>query len=71
MCDGIAVWAREMRRPESERSPTTLAHEAARTQRIDFARTRGLGDLTASRPQLAAWLVRINDLPSMRATAFA
>jgi glutathione S-transferase len=37
MCDGIAVWAREMARPESERSPTTLAHEAARTTRMaDF-----------------------------------
>jgi glutathione S-transferase len=37
MCDGIAVWGREMGRPESERSPTTLAHEAARTQRMaDF-----------------------------------
>jgi len=34
MLDGIAVWAREMGRPESERSPTTLGHEAARTQRI-------------------------------------
>ena len=34
MCDGIAVWAREMGRPENERSPTTLAHEAARTQRM-------------------------------------
>src|SRR5215813_13107315 len=37
MCDGIAVWGREMARPENERSPTTLAHEAARTQRMaDF-----------------------------------
>src|SRR5690349_4968027 len=34
MCDGIAVWAREMTRPESERSPTTLAHEVARTERM-------------------------------------
>jgi glutathione S-transferase len=34
MLDSIAVWAREMSRPESERSPTTLAHEAARTQRM-------------------------------------
>src|SRR5437879_3854407 len=34
MCDGIAVWAREMARPEDERSPTTLAHEAARVQRM-------------------------------------
>ena len=34
MCEGIAVWAREMSRPESERSPTVLAHEAARSQRM-------------------------------------
>ncbi len=97
MLDGIAVWAREIRRPESERSPTTLAHEAARTRRmadvfeaqiaapllqgppdmahlilavaVETARSRGLGDLTAGRPHLAAWMRRISDLPSMRATA--
>ena len=97
MCDGIAVWAREMGRPENERSPTTLAHEAARTQRladlfegevahpllqgpttmahlvlavaVEFARKRGLGDLTAGRPKLAAWVAPISDRPSMRATA--
>ena len=34
LLDGIAVWAREMGRPASERSPTTLAHEAARSQRM-------------------------------------
>jgi glutathione S-transferase len=34
MCDGIAVWGREMARPENERSPATLAHEAARAQRM-------------------------------------
>jgi len=34
LCDGIAVWVREMSRPESERSPTVLAHEAARAQRL-------------------------------------
>jgi glutathione S-transferase len=34
MLDGIAVWAREMSRPEGERSPRTLAHEAARSQRV-------------------------------------
>ena len=34
MCDGISVWTREMSRPESERSPTVLAHEAARMQRM-------------------------------------
>ena len=97
MLDGIAVWAREMSRPASERSPTVLAHEAARSQRIadtfeaevahpvlqgpanmaqlvlavalDTARTRKMGDLTDGRPQLAAWLARMSDLPSMRATA--
>jgi glutathione S-transferase len=41
MCDGIAVWGREMAHPENERSPTTLAHEAARTQRMaDFFEQR-------------------------------
>ncbi|MGE5201030.1 MAG: glutathione S-transferase family protein [Acidobacteriota bacterium] len=97
LCDGIAVWAREMSRPQSERSPTILAHEAARGQRmanlfesevatpllqgpptmahlvlavaLDFAKARGFGDLTDGRPQLAAWLARMHDLPSLRATA--
>jgi glutathione S-transferase len=97
MCDGIAVWGREMVRPENERSPTTLAHEAARTQRmadffeervtdplmqgspgmahlvlavaVEMARKRGLGDLTAGRPQLARWMRPISDLPSMQRTA--
>jgi glutathione S-transferase len=41
MCDGIAVWAREMARPANERSPTTLAHESARAQRMaDFFENR-------------------------------
>lgn len=34
MCDGISVWTREMARPANERSPTVLAHEAARSQRL-------------------------------------
>jgi glutathione S-transferase len=34
LCDGIAVWVREMSRPENERSPTVLAHEVARSQRL-------------------------------------
>jgi glutathione S-transferase len=32
--DGVSVYVREMRRPESERSPTVLAHEAARAERL-------------------------------------
>jgi glutathione S-transferase len=97
LCDGIAVWVREMSRPESERSPTVLAHEAARAQRLanlfegkagttllqespamghlvlavalEFARDRGFGDLTVGRPQLSAWLARMRELSSLRATA--
>jgi glutathione S-transferase len=34
MTDGLSVWVREMRRPESERSPTVIAHEAARADRL-------------------------------------
>ena len=34
MCDGISVWTREMARPANERSPTVLAHEIARSQRM-------------------------------------
>ena len=34
MLDGISVWVREMHRPANERSPTVLAHEVARAQRL-------------------------------------
>src|SRR5262249_37298336 len=34
MCEGICVWVREMHRTEAERSPTALAHETARSQRM-------------------------------------
>jgi glutathione S-transferase len=97
MCDGIAVWGREMVRPENERSPTTLAHESARVARmadffedrvtepllqgspgmahlilavaVEMARKRGLGDLTAGRPRLAAWMRPMSALASMQKTA--
>lgn len=45
--DGVAVWAREVRRPENERSPTILAHERARADRcINYfnARVASLGE---------------------------
>ena len=97
MCDGVSVFVREMRRPESERSPTILAHEFSRSQRLadlfetkvsepllqgpptmahlilvvclEETRRRGPGDLTRDRPQLAAWLHRLSELPAIRATA--
>lgn len=34
MLDGVSVWAREMRRPAGERSPTILAHEVERARRL-------------------------------------
>jgi glutathione S-transferase len=97
MCEGICVWMREMARPAVERSPTVLAHEVARAQRmadvfegrvtdplmlgppnmacltlavaLDVARKRGFGDLTNGRPQLAAWMRSISELPSIQRTA--
>lgn len=32
--EGLAVWARELRRPDHERSPSVIAHEAARAARL-------------------------------------
>src|SRR6056297_2301060 len=32
--DGISVWSRELRRPETERSPAIIAHETARAERF-------------------------------------
>ena len=34
MVDGFAVWRRELSRPQNERSPTALEHEAARARRM-------------------------------------
>jgi glutathione S-transferase len=34
MLDGIAVWGREMARPENERSPGIVRHEADRSRRM-------------------------------------
>jgi glutathione S-transferase len=97
MCEGICVWIREMARPQEERSPTALAHEAARAKRmadvfeervaeplmrgpptmahltlavaLGVAAKRGFGDLSDGRPQLAAWMRSMSELPSMQKTA--
>jgi glutathione S-transferase len=34
MLDGLAVWGREILRPQDERSPTVLQHEGARSRRM-------------------------------------
>jgi glutathione S-transferase len=57
MCEGIAVWGREMARPESERSPTLLAHEVARSHRMaDFFEAR-VADPLMQAPALMAHLI--------------
>ena len=60
MCDGIAVWGREMARPESERSPTTLAHELARAQRMaDFFEDRVTDPLIQGPPGMAHLILAV------------
>ena len=44
MCEGICVWLREMARPAGERSPTALAHEVARAQRMADEFERRIAD---------------------------
>ena len=34
MLDGLAVWLRELYRPENERSPTVIRHEIERSERL-------------------------------------
>jgi glutathione S-transferase len=42
MLDGIAVWNRELRRPEHERSPGVIAHETVRANRVADALERAV-----------------------------
>jgi len=60
MCDGISVWAREMQRPESERSPTVLVHEVARMQRMaDFFEARAAVPLLQGEPGMAHLMLAV------------
>jgi glutathione S-transferase len=60
MCDGIAVWGREMVRPEHERSPITLAHESARAQRMaDFFENRVTDPLLQESPGMAHLILAV------------
>jgi glutathione S-transferase len=65
--DGIAVWVRELRRVEIERSPGVIAHEQARAQRcLDFFDTLAeqLTELPCfSQVTLASGLMIVNFLP--------
>ena len=60
MCDGISVWTREMQRPESERSPTVLAHEVARMQRMtDFFEAQVADPLLQGTPGMAHLILTV------------
>ena len=60
LCDGIAVWGREMVRPEHERSPTTLAHESARAQRMaDFFEDAVTGPPMQGSPAMAHLILAV------------
>ena len=61
MCEGICVWVREMNRPESERSATALAHEAARSQRMaDVFEGRVSDPLMQGAPTMAHLTVAVS-----------
>jgi len=60
LCDGISVWVREMARPASERSPTVLAHEVARSQRMaDLFAARVSDPLMEAQPGMAHLTVAV------------
>ena len=60
-CDGISVWVREVSRPENERSPTVLAHEVARGQRMaDFFAALVNDPLMNGRPSMGQLLLAVS-----------
>jgi glutathione S-transferase len=60
MCDGISVWVREMYRPERERSPTVLAHEVARSERMaDLFEARVSDPLMQGPPSMAQLILAV------------
>jgi glutathione S-transferase len=60
MCDGISVWVREMHRPANERSPTVLAHEVARSQRMaDHFEARVSDPLMQGPPSMAQLILAV------------
>jgi glutathione S-transferase len=59
-CEGIAVWIREMHRPEHERSPTLLAHEVARASRLaDVFESEVTRPLLQEQPRMAHLLLAV------------
>jgi hypothetical protein len=63
IADAFEAWATPLMQ-----GPTRMAHLILAVA-LEYARKRGVGDLTDGRPRLGTWLRRITDLPSMKATA--
>jgi glutathione S-transferase len=61
------VFEAEVKRPLLQEQPR-MAHLLLAVS-LEVARARGLGDLTKTRPALAAWLRLISEMSSLRATA--
>jgi glutathione S-transferase len=59
MVDGVAVWVREMRRPEGERSPAVLRHEVDRCVRLADFWEREIGDALMRGPLNLAQMLLI------------
>jgi glutathione S-transferase len=69
-CEGIAVWIREMNRPELERSPTLLAHEVSRAGRLaDVFEGAVKQSLLQKQPRMAHLLLAVG-LEVARARGF-
>jgi len=61
MCEGICVWLRETSRPENERSPAVLAHEAARAARVaDMFEARVAVSLLQGEPNMAQLILAVS-----------
>jgi glutathione S-transferase len=61
MCEGICVWVRQMNLPESERSPTVLAHEVARSERMaDLFEARVSDPLMQGPPRMAHLILAVS-----------
>jgi glutathione S-transferase len=67
-CEGICVWVRQMNLPESERSPTVLAHEVARSRRMaDLFEARVSDPVMQGAPGMAHLILAVSlDIARMR-----
>ena len=70
LLDGLAVWGRELARPEEERSPTLLDHEKQRSRRLADHWEERVADPLMTGPLNMAQIVLIAALQMERRTAF-